>query len=737
MSKVFGRNNSPTPKPKRNSFDLSFTNNLTLNFGGLYPVLCKEVLPGDTFKIDTTFGLRFMPMYFPLQTKMRADIHYFYVRNRNLWKDWPDFVGKTKPNLVPPFINAYRTLDKKFLKTGSLADYLGVPTTWSGRKLSNSSLSLPIAVSSSFVPCTPPVGSVERYTRWGMSSLHYHLPSGSIFDYRTVSEFIEASSENPGGTLTNSSLSCSTVTSNSAPYCTYIPLTVPSDITAGVWHFRVPFGSIQSDPVTIPIVFMYPTSSSGSVGQSYFVLDASVVSESGFRYLEFDISLPVNILASYSRNIFIVFDVTPSDSFLPTESSSFPWTSVVRSVGSYSGIPVDYVDSDVAENPFTNKCPLSALPFRAYESIYNAFYRDDRNNPYVLDGSVEYNEYLPTKDGGSDNTDYQIRYRNWEQDFLTTAVPTPQQGDAPLVGITSTGVATFVDESTGKEYQATLSSSDGDHVDGVTYTENLPGSVARSLVNVVSSGISINDFRNVNAFQRWLETNVRKGLKYKDQIESHFGVNISYAELDMPEFIGGVTQVVDVRQIDQQSQTTSDSPLGSYAGQAYAVGRAKHKINKFFDEHGFIIGILSVSPVPVYSQLLPKHFTKTDSLDYFFPEFGHIGLQPIPYREVCPVEAVNSSVDLSDTFGYQRAWYDYLASVDEVHGLMRTELRDFLISRFYGAVPRLTPDFLTIRPEQTNQVFSVTDVSDKILGLINFNIQALRPIPRFGVPRLE
>ena len=47
MSKVFGKNNSSTPKPNRNTFDLSYQNNLTLQFGGLYPVMCKEVIPGD------------------------------------------------------------------------------------------------------------------------------------------------------------------------------------------------------------------------------------------------------------------------------------------------------------------------------------------------------------------------------------------------------------------------------------------------------------------------------------------------------------------------------------------------------------------------------------------------------------------------------------------------------------------------------------------------------------------
>ena len=90
-----------TPPPndvKRNAFDMSFTNNLTLKIGQLVPVMCKEVVPGDSFEIDTNFGLRFMPTIFPVQTKMRADVHFFYVRTRNLWKNWKKFIGDT-PNV--------------------------------------------------------------------------------------------------------------------------------------------------------------------------------------------------------------------------------------------------------------------------------------------------------------------------------------------------------------------------------------------------------------------------------------------------------------------------------------------------------------------------------------------------------------------------------------------------------------------------------------------------------------
>ena len=92
---VFAQSKEPVNQPKRNTFDLQFQNNLTMEFGKLYPVFCKEVVPGDSLRINPTFGLRFMPMFFPVQTRMQANLHFFYVRNRNLWKDWQDFIGRT------------------------------------------------------------------------------------------------------------------------------------------------------------------------------------------------------------------------------------------------------------------------------------------------------------------------------------------------------------------------------------------------------------------------------------------------------------------------------------------------------------------------------------------------------------------------------------------------------------------------------------------------------------------
>ena len=133
MAGVFARTNEVNNHPKRNTFPLSFQNNLSGKFGVLYPCLVQDVVPGFTFKAKPTFALEFMPTAFPVQTRMRARMHFFYVRNRNLWKDFPDFYGKTKEGLVSPYIMFQRGDSfNSMARTGSLGDYLGLPTTFIG-----------------------------------------------------------------------------------------------------------------------------------------------------------------------------------------------------------------------------------------------------------------------------------------------------------------------------------------------------------------------------------------------------------------------------------------------------------------------------------------------------------------------------------------------------------------------------------------------------------------------------
>lgn len=318
-------------------------------------------------------------------------------------------------------------------------------------------------------------------------------------------------------------------------------------------------------------------------------------------------------------------------------------------------------------------------------------------------------------------------------------------GNAPLIGLAQNN-RPFVEQKmtlkpangTQDEYSVKVASDpDSKQVLGISYySENIPIGSVEALQEAINYGISINDFRNVNALQRWLEKSQARGYKYKDQLLSHFGVNVKFDQLNMPEFIGGISQ--DINSSTIVNQAASDNyKLGEFAGTLTAFGNGQNKVRKYCDEPGFIVAILSISPIPTYSQLLPKMFLKHHRLDYYFPEFGHIGLQPIPLKEIVPLQVHKLQPDKKDaTFGYQRSFYDYVQSTDEVHGSLRTSLRNYLINREFADIPALSKQFIEISPEEVNDIFAVTEDTHKVVGQVSFKITAKRPIPFFGTPTL-
>lgn len=759
---VWSKEHNPETSIKRNTFPQSFLNNLTFNIGGIYPFFCIETLSGDTFEIDCAHALRFPPTYFPLQNRIRVDAHFFYVRSRNLYDEFKEFTTGGTVEKDMPFLSG---LTPDFFKTGSLADYFNIPTVVNfskGDVVSTAVAHTPtqrLAPVSDYVLVSPSgsvysstslpvVGSVPNFVLTPDISFSPFLTNPVSFGDFSISGLVsfQHMSSFPVGVANvgiKSSFDFLSATSTDESAFLYA---CPVYIFSVSWKgqtLRVPVPAnswttvkgLSADSYDFGSEFEYLPVGTDVASYIYDNLVSFDVSKEEFESEMKLVSLSIGVVLFPSKfNVIKLFSISSSagDTF--------------DSLGSYS---LDLSDVQASMNPFINgSVPLNACPFRAYEQIYNSFFRDERNNPLLIDGKPYYDKYLPTTSGGADTTKYVLHKRNWEQDFLTTALPSPQQGQAPLVGISSTGVMSISD-SEGNVYHAqAITADDADTIVGAKFIKtnqdgtSIPSEVARSLVSYATSGISINDFRNVNALQRYLETNLRRGLKYRDLISARWGVNIAYSEMNMPEFIGGFTDYVNSAQINQQSQGTFSDPLGSYSGQLFAQGKQKHKIRHFCDEPGFIIGVISVVPVPVYSQLLPKMFTKFDQLDFFNPEFGHIGMQPIPMKEVAPLQVAINGGNQNETFGYQRAWYDYLGRVDEVHGQFRSSLRDFVMYRTFSGIPRLSEDFLLVDNNPLDNVFSIQrDVDgnsiDKIFGQIYVDVVSRRPIPRFGIPKLE
>ena len=794
---------------KVNNFDWSHANNLTTQIGRITPVFCELVPAHGSLRINSRFGLQFMPMVFPIQTRLRARMMFFKYPLRALWDGYRDFVGNFREDLEEPYLDMF-TEDhiKAMAKTGSLGDYLGLPTTLVGD----------FGVGTDMGSPTFTIASVKGNQFGGSSSFTYlpGLPLTSLSNYGDFYRISPTPLEvamTSGTSITVPSPGSASVTDTIrlVPHLHYDFTTDDGPVTrSSVVTIQIPthpgkvkqsdfskFGNyitvfISNTSATDVMSYIGCVQKDGALHLSFSFPQSFIDS----KVEGFSLDLYMNVISRFGRRISgstTAWDseLTPLGELLTdgsfksgVQTSGWNWSMANVLSGNTSQYVATYklnngapVDLTLKTSPYYNhlsansqhQIKISAYACRAYEGIYNAYIRDNRNNPYYVNGQVQYNKWIPTYDGGADTNIYQLRYSNWEKDFLTTAVQSPQQGTAPLVGITTyTETVDAVDDSgqpvirelsrialvdeDGKKYQVSFDSDD-EGLKGVSYVE-LDNEVKmrqpRNLIDIVTSGISINDLRNVNAYQKFLELNMRKGYSYRDIIEGRFNVKVRYDELLMPEFFGGFSRDIEMHSISQtvdqdlEGTQTYAKALGSQSGIAGVRGDSERALECFCDEESIVMGILIITPLPVYTQLLPKHFTYRGLLDHYQPEFNHIGFQPILYKEVCPVQAYNELPDtLHDVFGYNRPWYEYVQKYDQAHGLFRSSLSNFLMNRVFNQKPELAQSFLVIDPEQVTDVFSVTksddgtELSDKIYGQIWFDCTAKLPISRVAIPRLD
>ena len=562
MANIFRKKDSYIDRVNRSTFDLSFVNNLTMKFGAITPVCLLPVSFGDSFQINARFNLQLLPTVFPIQTQLYVRLHFVYVRTRTLWEDWMTFFGGDE-TVTPPWMDVLadgNTPERKTqfnipddLQTGSLADYLGVPTTITGSYGLEEEFNPVFCTESGYSGNICPV-----------------VPLAST-DKTQVLSFITSNTNNPLEQV----FKCAYPSGDKEASQTFgIRLGQFPSSTVGKTG-KIIVRSIRSLLLGIskswgrPIVFL--VTSSGKI--SSVVTDFTISDD--FDSLSFwldrssthaDITSaclifsPISI-SSYDDRVYLQYNSEGKKSRVTLRLTPHIFSSFA------SG---EWTKPEAPNCPFYTSqntlppIPLSALPFRAYEAYYNAFGRDIRNNPFIVDGKPEYNKYVPSVKGGRDSYKYQLHYANWEPDAYTTALQSPQSGVAPLVGITSLGEATFRDAA-GTEYHAQLETAeDGDTVTGFQVkSSGAPADVVRNLLGMATSGISISDFRNVNSLQRFLEIRVRQSPRYKNLVKGLFDVNLDYDELMMPEFLGGISDTIPVYKVTQTTPTEGN-PLGSF-----------------------------------------------------------------------------------------------------------------------------------------------------------------------------
>lgn len=116
----------------RSRFDRPFSHKTTFNVGQIIPFYVDEVLPGDTFDVETSRVVRMQSLITPVMDNIYLDMYYFFVPNRIVWSHWKQFMGEnTESAWIPkteyevPQITAP---SESGFAVGTIADYLGVPT---------------------------------------------------------------------------------------------------------------------------------------------------------------------------------------------------------------------------------------------------------------------------------------------------------------------------------------------------------------------------------------------------------------------------------------------------------------------------------------------------------------------------------------------------------------------------------------------------------------------------------
>ncbi len=385
---------------------------------------------------------------------------------------------------------------------------------------------------------------------------------------------------------------------------------------------------------------------------------------------------------------------------------------------------------------------VNALPFAVYQKVWNDCYRDQNLQNKTVD-TVESGQ----QSIGNWDRLQRLQRRAWQHDYLTSALPWTQKGPEAMLPLGDKAPivldeeAPFNNQRWKKEFTFEPVSGNAEAlgapatgiplIGGSESLLDLQGTHYTDLSEATAS--SINDLRRAFKLQEWLEKNARGGSRYNESISIHFGIKSQDSRLQRPEFIGGQKTPVGVSEVVQTSSAGDQpTPQGNMAGHAVSVGSGS-AVRYTAKEHGYIIGIQSIMPETAYSQGIPRHFSRSDKFDYYWPEFAHIGEQPILQKEVSVTndEDINNSV-----FGYIPRYSEYKYQQNTIHGSFRDTLDIWHMARKFSTTPLLNEDFVKCDYAEVDRVFAVQDGTANMWCHTLNEIAARRPMPVYGNPKI-
>lgn len=392
----------------------------------------------------------------------------------------------------------------------------------------------------------------------------------------------------------------------------------------------------------------------------------------------------------------------------------------------------------------------SSLYHRAYRLIWNEWYRDQN-----LQVPLE----VPTSSGRETGTSLpnsgSLLRSAWDKDYFTTATPWEQKGAAvnvPVIGnpggtITISGAPGISgsynsDVNQGRYGMTGLSGSgsiltakgfgadySGDETVYNANSGNLTLTKGTLSANFTASDASLGVvnlklMREAYAMQRYEEHRALYGSRYVEYLR-YLGIKGSDARLQRPEYLGGGRSVIQFSEVLQTAEGTD--PVGTMRGHGIGAMRT-NRFRRFFEEHGVVMTLMSVRPKSIYTQGMPRKFSKQLKTDYWQKEFEHIGQQEIKNSEL-----YTSSAEPDATFGFADRYDEYRGEWSSVHGEFRDLLNFWHLGREFNEQPVLNASFINSLP--SDRIFADQTGNDTLYVMVNNSIQARRIISKRGNPR--